>query len=117
MYRILQGAGSVAGRLLAAAVGVLLAASAVGAQTTAGAKAGSVIAASSKLTSCILRLCCPNRRRGRMRGAIRFNRQTGQEQAQYDTQNHLLLLRQAVHARQYSGNPASPQWRIRQVKN
>jgi hypothetical protein len=60
----------------------------------------------------MLRWCFFNGQRRRMRGAIRFDRPTGQEQAQNDTQNHLFLFGQAVHARQCSGKLASPQWEI-----
>ena len=66
--------------------------------------------ASSKLTSCILRSCCFGGLCRRMRAAIRFDGPTGQKQPQNDTQNHLFLPGQAMHARQCSGKWASSQW-------
>jgi hypothetical protein len=54
--------------------------------------------ASSKLISCILRFGLLGCRWWRMRGAIRFHRPAGQQQAQDDTENQLFLFRQAVHA-------------------
>jgi hypothetical protein len=64
----------------------------------------------------MLRLCCFSRLRWRMRGAIRFDGPAYQEQAQNETQNHLFLFGQAVHARQCSSNTASPQWEIGSAK-
>jgi hypothetical protein len=60
----------------------------------------------------MLRLCGYGGLSRRMRGAVRFNGPTGQEQAENNTQNHLFLFGQAVHARQYSTKPASSQWGI-----
>ena len=63
---------------------------------TSAALARILLKASSKLTSCMLRLCEFAGRR-RMRRAVGFDRPTQEQQADDNPESHLFLFSQAVH--------------------